>query len=330
MAMTLPEMLNLSTLTPLTKGVVYSIVRESPLARSIPFQDIGDLSVLMIENQGLPTPGHRAINPTSISEKKVPFGQRSETLKIMSDKITVDRQLLNNRSSHVNPMAASIEGYSKAVAYELVNQLINGDPFTNTDEPAGLVYRFKNDGRLSDGSNNPATQKRVVDANNTSPDFTTAADRNKLFNAIHEAFSIMDGGAPDIMVTNRQVILGLSSAARNAGTLFSQSRDQYDRPLTTFQGVPIVDAGVKPVGALSLATANQILPTGTTDDLVTDAIYLFKWGPTMFTGIQKQMMETIRFPEDAGTFPLNTVAFEWAYGFHLVNPFSVAVIRRAA
>jgi hypothetical protein len=327
------EYQNLTTISPLTQRVAYVIARESPVARAIPYEDVGDLSVMMVENQGLPTPAHRALNPASITEKTVPFGQRRETLKIMSDKVQVDRQFRNNRSSIVDPLAATIEGYSKAVAYENVSQFINGDPSVTVNEPAGLAWRFKNDLRLSDGSLNPATQKRVVDANNTNPDFTSAAARNKLFNAIHEALSIMDGGTCDLMITNRQVILGLSEAARNAGTLFQQTRDQYDRPLNLFGGIPIVDAGVKPAGVLDLATAQQVLPTSTTaDDLVSDAIYLIKWGPTMLTGIQKGPLETIRFApdKDSSAFPNHVVAFEWVYGFHLVNPYAIAVIRRAA
>lgn len=333
MAMKFTEYANLTVVSPLTKRVAYVIARESPVSRAIPFEDVGDLSVMMLENQGLPTPSHRALNPASITEKSVPFGQRQETLKILSDKVQVDRQFRNNRSAVVDPLAATVEGYSKAVAYELVNQLINGDPDTTPDETAGLAWRYRNDARLSNGSAAPPTQKRVIDANNQNSDMTAAADRNKLFNSLHEALSIMDGGMADIMITNRQVILKLSEAARNAGTLFQQTRDQFDRPLTTFQGIPIVDGGVKPAGVLDMAASQQIFPTSVSaDDLVSDAIYLLKWGQTMFTGIQKGALETIRFApdQDASAFPNHVVAFEWVYGFHLVNPFAVAIIRRAA
>lgn len=330
MAMLFTEYQNLTVVSPLTQRVAYVIARESPVARAIPFEDVGDLSVMLIENQGLPTPAHRPLNPSSISEKTVPFGQRRETLKILSDKVQVDRQFRNNRSAIVDPLAASVEGYTKAVAYEIVNQFINGDPDVTIDEPAGLAWRFEHDARLGDGTTSPATGVRVVDANNQNADMTTAAARNKLFNSLHEALGIMDGGMADLMITNRQVLLGLSEAARNAGTLFQQTRDQYDRPLNLFNGIPIVDAGVKPAGVLDLTS--QILPTSTSaDDLVSDAIYLVKWGPQMLTGIQKGPLETIRFDpdKDASSFPNHIVAFEWVYGFHVVNPYSVAIIRRA-
>lgn len=330
MAMTFVEYQNLTVVSPLTKRVAYVIARESQVARRLPFEDVGDLSVMMLENQGLPTPSHRALNPASIATKKVPFGQRRETLKILSDKVVVDRQFRNNKTAVVDPLAATVEGYSKAVAYELVSQLINGDPDITPDEPSGLEWRYRNDSRLSDGSVAPATQKRVVDANNQASNMALEADRAKLFNGIHEALSIMDGGTADIMITNRQVILKLSEAARRGGTLFTQTKDQFDRPLLSFMGIPIVDAGVKPAGVLDLTS--QVIPNGSGDTIIDDAIFLLKFGQTMFTGIQKGPLETIRFnpDSDASSFPNHTVAFEWVYGFHLVNPYAVALVRRAA
>ena len=332
MPMKFTEYANLTAISPLAKRVAYVIARESPLARMIPYEEVGDLSVMMIENQGLPTPAHRPLNPASITEKQVPFGQRQETLKILSDKVQVDRQFRNNKSAIVDPLAATIEGYSKSVAYENVQQFINGDPAVNIDEPAGMVSRFLTDSRLSDGATAPGTQKRVIDANNQNADFSLEADRAKLFNAIHEALSIMDGGTADVMVANRQTILGLAEASRRGGTLFSQTKDQFDRPLRMFDGIPIIDAGVKPAGVLDLATGQQVIPTSTsTDNLTDDSIWLLKWGPTMMTGIQKGALEVIRFrpDSDSGAFPNHVVAFEWVYGFHLVNPYAVALIRRA-
>lgn len=332
MPITFAEYQNLTVVSPLTQRVAYVIARESPVARRIPFEDVGDISVMMLENQGLPTPTHRALGG-GLTDVRVPFGQRREVLKILSDRVQIDRQLRNNKTSVVDPLAASVEGYSRAVAYETVNQLINGNPDTTVDEPAGLAWRFENDGRLSDGTLTPATQLRVVDANNQNPDMTTPAAREALIGGIHEVLSIMDGGTADIMITNRQVLLALSEAARQAGTLFRQTTDQFDRPLLSFMGIPILDAGVTPAGVLNLAAANQVVPTGTAgNDLTEDSIWFLKFGQQMFSGLQKGPLETIRFnPDaDASSFPFHTVAFEWVYGFHLVNPFAVGLLRRAA
>jgi hypothetical protein len=313
----------------MTSRVMYAIVRESPLATRIPFVDIGDLSVMLIENAGLPTPGYRPINPSSISEKKVPFNQRAETLKILSDKLLVDRQLLDNKSAYVNPLSESVAGYSRAVAYQIVDSFVNGDPAVNVDEPAGLVYRFKTDLRLSDGSVAPATQKQVIDANLDGADFTTTANANALIDSMHTALDLVDGGSADVILVNRQTKQNIRKAALGQ-KWFDTSRDQFERTVMSFNGIPILDAGVKPAGVADRATAQQIIPTGTANDLVTDAMYFIRFGQTDVHGIQKKALEVNKFEPDQSSWPNHTVIFEWAYGFHISSPFSVVAVRRAS
>jgi len=75
----------------------------------------------------------------------------------------------------------------------------------------------------------------------------------------------------------------------------------------------------------------QVLPyvVAGGDDLVSNAIYAVKFGTTMCGGLQKMAPETVEFTENSADFPMIVAAFEWVYGFHLINPFSVAVLRRA-
>lgn len=326
MAMTYAEYMNLATVQPLDQRVMYAIVRESPIARAVPFQDIGDMSIMLLENAGLPTPGYRPINPTSISEKKVPFNQRTETLKILSDKLVVDRQLLDNKSSYQNPLSASLEGYSRAVGYQIVDSFINGDPAVNVDEPAGLVYRFQNDPRLSDGSAAPATQKQVIDANLNGADFTVAANANALIDSFHLALDLLDGGTADAIITNRQTRQNLRKAVLGQ-KWFDTAKDQFGRTVMSFNGIPVLDAGVKPAGVTDRAVAQQIIGNGAGN--WDDAVYFVQFGTNAVHGLQKRAMETKKFEPDQNSWPNHVVIFEWVYGFHITNPFTVVAIRRA-
>lgn len=328
--LTLADMAQLGTLTPFTKAVIYSMLSHSRLFDQLPFDDTGDLNTMIMEATGLPTPSHRALNPTSINVATAQFGQRTESLKIMSDKINVDRQLRNNRSSHVDPRTAAMEQYSKSLAYEVVDQFVNGNPVITPDEPGGMAFRFLTDTRLSDGTPNPATQKQVIDANDIARDLTTSAERQDFLNDIHELISLLDGGIADVLLTNRQGKLAISSAARGERFLMT-TRDSFGRQVDRFGdgGPEIIDTGYPPSAVFTRAT--QVLPFVTSggDDLVSNAIYAVKWGSTQVGGLQKTAPETIDFAENSADFPQIVAAFEWVYGFHVTNPFATAVLRRA-
>lgn len=326
MPMTLTQYLEGTQLNPITKGVIYTMVKASPVASRLPFETIGDIQLMMYEADEVPVPSHRALNSSTVTEVSASMTRRTETLKIIANTIKVDRQLTDNKSAVIDPIAFQVEAYSKGVAYELVNMLFWGDPDSNPDQPAGLVYRFLTDPRLSDGSPAPGTQKRVIDANNLNADMTLAASRAKFWDALHQAFSIMPE-MPDVIITNRQGRLAFASAARyGAGSGgYSVDRDNFDRIVERFMGVPILDAGVTAAGARDLDTTKQIIPT--TGNWA-NSIWLLKFGVEWFTGIQKRPLEVIR-KDPRHTVPFVEVYFEWAYGFHLFNPFSVVVIRRA-
>jgi len=324
--LTLADMAQLSTLTPFTQAIVYSMLSHSQLFERLPFDEVGDINTMVMEATGLPTPSHRAINPTAINVAQARFGQRVESLKIISDKIRVDRQLLNNKSSHVDPRTAAIDQYSRAVAYEVVNQYFNGNPVTNPDQPAGLIYRFQTDLRLSSGSAAPATQKQVIDANAQNRDLTAAAARLDFLNDIHELISLIDGGNPDVLLTNRQGKLALGAAARGERQMRTD-KDMFGRRMEVWEDIPIIDVGYSPSGALD--RSSQVIPTSTSTDDWADSIWAVKFGSTMHGALQKQAPETIEFAENSADFPFMIANYEWVYGFQLTNPFAVAVLRRA-
>lgn len=328
--LTMADMANLGTLTPFQKVVIYSMLANSQLFDLLPFDDTGDLNVMVMEATGLPTPDHRPINPTTVNVARAQFGQRPEALKIISNRITVDRQQLNNRSSHVDPRTSAIEQYMKSLAYQIVNMFINGNPVINPDEPGGLSFRFLTDTRLSDGTPNPATQLQVIDANDINRDLTIAANRQDFLNDIHELISLIDGGNPDVLITNRQGWLRVGIATRGE-RMFSTSKDMFGRQVQRFgdDGPIIIDSGYPPSAVFTRATLVQPFVTAGGDDLVSNSIYAVKFGTSQVGALQKIPPEVIEFAENSADFPLVVAAYEWVYGFHVTNPFATALLRRA-
>ncbi len=190
-----------------------------------------------------------------------------------------------------------------------------------------MIYRFQTDPRLSNGTVAPTTQKQVIDQNTQNLDLTVQANKFAFLDSIHALMSLVEGGGPDILLTNRQGRLAFGQAARGA-QLMKTTQDAFGRMVETFGdgGPVIIDAGVTPAGAFDRSV--QVIPTSTAGNDFTDAIFAIKFGSQESGALQKKAMETIDFREDASTFPFLVANVEWAYGFQITNPLSVAVLRR--
>jgi len=286
----------------LRRGIIAALAKVSPLASAIPFENAGALNVTVVEMEELVTPSHRLLNADS-TEATGKVGQRIHGLKILSNYFDIDRQLLDEPNMVQDPRTVQTQMYTRAVSYQLANLFINGDAATNVTEPNGLAWYFTNDPRLANQDIDGSGVGKI------NPLIANDAVRAKLLDTIEDAFSRMDGGQPDAIITNRQIINAISSAARNL-KLLDVTRDAFDRQIRTYMGIPLIDAGVKPAGARLREASNQVITCGSTTD---GAIYFVKWGAEYLLGIQKKPLEVVNLGISNAAPTKFRVFFEWAY-----------------
>lgn len=138
MSITLVEASKLST-DVLLKGIIETIVRESPILARLPFIQIQGNSFRYNRERTLPTAAWYAPVTGTWSASPPTFDQITTSLAVLGVDADVDNFLKSTRSNIQDLEAACIELAAKAVRHEFENCFINGDVGTNANQFDGLV-----------------------------------------------------------------------------------------------------------------------------------------------------------------------------------------------
>ena len=315
-AVTLAQELNLRN-EKIEKGVIKTFVEESPFGRRIPFVTTGSLQVPVVYQSGIPAASLRFINE-AVSTQTADFSQMTETLHIFDADIDIDPVLVANKNQIQRVDVAQTQSKLKAMAYDLVDYAVNGNPLTNIREPRGLKVRLQDDPKFSGqtinfhASGTTEYELRVG----------TATDGNYRFllHKLNELFYRVDN-KPDVLLTNAQMILTLWAALQQL-KLFSQDKDQYERTVMNYRGAQIIDAGWKAAGAIegdfaaAAAGGDQVIGNDSEATTVVNGglaysgqtpIYAVRFGPEHYQGLQQEPMKVTKFGQiDDSPHPFRT------------------------
>lgn len=219
----------------------------------IPTKKVSNLSMKTVRVTDPDAPTTRAIGG-SAGSYKAKVGDRTESLKIIQDKVTFDVIFLKQDDYIEDPVDLQFRIYGESLKHELNNLVVNGDPGADDTEPEGLQYLLNNDAMFSG---------QGVDAAGLNVDSSDATRLSWLDN-IDAAMELCGGGAPDICIVNRQTHRKFRSTIR-ALKLFDTTRDQFDRQVLMYENTKFVDAGQTPAGMLSPSGTQVLLDDGYTD-----------------------------------------------------------------
>ncbi len=136
MALTLTEASKLSN-DILLQGVVETVVKESPVLRTLPFIEIVGNGLTYNRENALPSIDFYDVGDTW-NESTPTFDQRTANLKIMGGDADVDNFLRSTRSNIQDLEAAVIELKSKALRNKFEEIFIYGDSSVSTKQFDGL------------------------------------------------------------------------------------------------------------------------------------------------------------------------------------------------
>ncbi len=257
-----------------------------------------------------PTIGTRKIG-AAFNESTGKFEEKVEDKYIFGDLIDTDTVLLK-----ADPMTREYQrkAAGKAMGFKFNNMFINGDPAS--DEFKGLKKRVDDiyaagftDQYFDAGS---STNGRGVLYDST--------EQHYFLDMIHKIIEVTAEESPDGLFMNSKLYLCVESACRRTN-LLKQDKDQYDRIINSFNGIPIYKMG--PVSAFS---TTLIMPNDETLSSGTDetSIYSVKLGVEEYLwGIQQQSMEVTDIGLlEAGTAYRDVV--QWVVGLAVSNPRAVA------
>ena len=311
MALNLVDAAKLST-DVLLKGIIETIVKESPILQELPFIDIEGNSLLYNRELELPTAAFYAPNASTWAESAPRFTQISAALKILGGDADVDNYLKTTRSNVQDIEAAVIELKAKALRNAFENAFLNGDSGADANSFDGVYKTLKGTAWAAStayaldavvvptvpngftyicttaGTSGTAEPTWPVTLDATVADggvvWTCRSGNNKALaeNGAALTLAFMDflmdmvTGKPDMLLMSRRSRRKIATLARASGSNLEVGTGKLGQPIELFAGVPV---------AISDWVKDNY-DVGTSADC--SAIFALQFGEGKLSGLQNQ------------------------------------------
>lgn len=206
------EQASLLTDTPLKKGIIQTIIRESAVLETLPFVTVYGASYGFIREESTGGATFRAVNEEYVVENPT-NSSHVESLKRLGSLIEVDRFIEYTGNLH-DARAEATVSKAKAVANHFTMTFFNGDSVTESQAFDGLNKRIE--------------VGQVVDAGGF--DLHTGL--------LHQLIDMVQGNT-DIIYMNKRTRRKLNQLFMSQRAYIQASQDSFGRPVQLFGGVRV-------------------------------------------------------------------------------------------
>ncbi len=228
---------------------VISEFRKSPLLEALPFDNTvmpqGGVTLAYSYNRvtTLATAASRAINAEFVAQEAVTT-QYTVNLKIFGGSFQVDRVIANAQKQVVDHIQFQTAQKIEASRAKFADMFINGDS-------GQVATDFDGIDKAITGSSTEHVPAAAIDLS-TSANITT--NFNLFMDTLDKWLSTLDG-PPSALMMNKAVHAIMSGIARRSGFFSTSDVDAFGKPVTKYQGIPLVALGDK------AGTSNPIIAT---------------------------------------------------------------------
>lgn len=291
----------------LKRGVVSTLIQESPILEMIPFMGFEGNAIEVEVEVSLPTPEFRSINET-YNRSYGGNTKRMFGVSILGGEVFIDNYLLRVHSNTANAKAKQYRKFSKAMARTWDKNFFDG---------TGTAKDFKGvNALIAEGLG------QTLDASNSGD-----ADELEL-NDLDEGFDLLRSqSTADAILTNRWIRRKVTRLARETYTgisLIDVGTDVFGRQVTTYNDAPIRIIGDDIDGNAILGFDED--PGDAGNDAA--SIYLVAFGEDEnvygLSGLGGSM-EVRDFGEQESA-PGHMGRVEWYPGLAIDNPYSIVRI----
>ena len=205
----------------LLKGVVETIVKDSPVLQKLPFIEIVGNGLTYNRENMAPNVAFYDVGDTW-QESTPTFTQKTAVLRIMGGDADVDNFLKATRSNLQDLEAAVIELKAKAVRNRFEESFIYGNSITNPKEFDGL--------------------RKLIDTGTAGPQVVAMGDTGASLSLakLDELIDAVKGGKPDLLMMSRRSRRKLNALIREAGSgMIEVNRDEWGNFVQLWNGIPI-------------------------------------------------------------------------------------------
>ena len=252
----------------LLKGIIETIIKESPILARMPFIEINGNALTY--NRELELAGMEWHAANDVWTESAPtWEQKTASLTILGGDADVDNFIRQTRSNIQDIEAAVIELKTKALIHEFEDKFLYGDGLANVFE--GLIKLI----------NTAAASDQLI--------ATAAAGNTALtLSMVDQLIDAVLGGKPDMLMMSKRTRRKLTALMRAAGT-FYEMRDEFGMWIQTYNGIPVlVNDWIK--NTHTVAGSVETAYTGGTDS----SIYAFTLGEGALAGVSNGMIQIER------------------------------------
>ncbi|ACM06326.1 major capsid protein [Thermomicrobium roseum] len=235
----------------LLRGVIETIVMESPVLQRLPFMEVVGTGLTYNREATLPAATFYEVGDTW-TESTPTFTQVTTGLKILGGDADIDHFLLQTYRDPNELEAIVIQSKAKAVAHAFLATFYTGDASADPKQFDGL--------------------RRLVPASQT---FQPGPNGGSLtLELLDQLVDLVKPGKPDALLMSKRTRRKLSQLRRQSGTVLESDVDQFGQRVLFYDGIPVLVDDFVP--------DNETLGTGTG----LSSIYAVKWGPSGLMGLE--------------------------------------------
>jgi HK97 family phage major capsid protein len=216
MALTLAESAKLSQ-DMLKRGVIETIVEESPVLERLPFIEVEGNSFKYNQENTLPAASFFAVNAVW-TEGTATFTQKTANLSILGGDADVDNFIQRTRSSIQDQRAIQTQLRAKSVARKFEQTFIYGDTSGDANAFDGLGILAPAAQELTAGANGGALTLALLD----------------------QLIDLVKGGKPDALLMSKRTRRKLKALLAASTHYVEGGEDAFGRQVMLYDGIPVL------------------------------------------------------------------------------------------
>ena len=216
MALLLAEAAKLAT-DVLQRGVIETIVKDSPILQTLPFMTIEGNSYKYTQENTLGPADFYGVGATW-TEGTATFTQQSATLAILGGDADVDNFVQRTASNVQDQRAIQVAKKAKAVAQKFEQTFVDGSTATDPNSFNGVKNLITN-------------ADQIVTAGANGASLTTAM--------IDDLIDSVKGGKPDILLMSKRSRRKLKSLLVASAHYVERGESSYGRQVMLYDGMPV-------------------------------------------------------------------------------------------
>lgn len=272
----------------LLRGVIDTIVKESPVLNYLPFMEVVGTAVTYNREATNPAATWYATGDTW-SEATPTFTQHTAVLRILGGDADVDNFLQQTYADTNDIEAEVIANRAKAVAYEFSDTFFNGDSTIDPKQPDGI--------------------HKLIPGGQTIPAGTNGAQLS--FSMLDELIDKVIGGKPDVLLMSKRTRRKLKDLRRTDGISMETGLNEFGQQVEMYDGIPVlVDDFIR--NDMTQGSSNAA-----------STIYAVKFGGQGVMGLQNSGIQVERVGE-LETKDATRHRIKWYCGLALFNELTSA------